>query len=120
ESFRRLLVDAELVEQAKAGQFGLPPHRVVGIYVAWRGKSVQLPEPLISATFWDRKNTALHVAIGESRTLFARLRSFEALQNGDPSIPAPEKKVLLILMGHSFGGLILFNAISQSLITSIY
>lgn len=132
EEFHKLLKDAELVEQAKAERGGTP-HRVVGIYVSWRGKSLDLPEPLISLSFWDRKNTAQHVAQGESRALFARLRAFQTAQNSPPpargparaaadaeKLSFPEKKVLLILIGHSFGGLIIYNSVAQSLINSLY
>jgi hypothetical protein len=123
QTFRQLLVDAAAVEAAKeqfGQQHGLKRNHVVGVYVSWRGKSLDLPEPLISLTFWDRKNTAQHVAQGQSRDLFARLRGFQTTQNRDSKPDAPQKKVLLILMGHSFGGLILFNAVSQSLINSLY
>jgi hypothetical protein len=120
KTFRQLLFDAALVELAKQRDFNLPPHRVVGIYVSWRGKSLTLPEPFLSLTFWDRKATAQHVAEGESRVLFARLRGFYELQNSIAPPYQGEKRVLLILMGHSFGGLILLEAVSQSLITSLF
>ena len=123
EAFRLLLRDADLVERAKEARSG-KRHRVVGVYVAWRGKSLDLPEPLLSLSFWDRKQTAQHVAVGESRALFARLRAFQVTQNGGPAIAGTtdpsEKKVLMILMGHSFGGLILYSAVAQSLINSLY
>ena len=94
-TFRLLLADAALDEQAKQKEFGLPAHRVVGVYVAWRGRSVALPEPFISFTFWDRKSTAQHVAEGESRVLFSRLRGFYERQNHLAMSYQGEKKVLL-------------------------
>jgi hypothetical protein len=120
QSFRRLLVDVALVEEAKEKEFELAPHRVVGVYVSWRGNSLDLPEPVKSASFWDRKNTAQRVAEGESRTLFSRLRGFEARQNQGSNAPSGENKVFMIMMGHSFGGLILFNSISGALINYLY
>jgi len=120
KTFRQLLLDAALVEQGKQRDFGLSVHRVVGIYVSWRGKSLTLPEPFLSFTFWDRKATAQHIAEGESRVLFARLRGFYEQQNQPATPDQGEKKVLLILLGHSFGGLILLEAVSQSLITSLF
>jgi len=119
-NFRRLLGDAYLVELAKKEEFGLPPHRVVGVYVSWRGDSLAMPDPIKSASFWNRKSAAERVAEGESRTLFSRLRGFEAKQNEGPRPPAGENKVFMILMGHSFGGLILFNSISGALINYLY
>ncbi len=120
QTFRQLLADAALVEQAKQMRFDLPRHRVIGVYVSWRGKPSTLPEPFLSLSFWDRKSTAQHVAEGESRVLFSRLRGFYELQNRVSPPNQGEKKVLLILMGHSFGGLILLEAVSQSLITSLF
>ena len=49
--------------------------RVVGVYVGWPGKSLRLGEPAISATFWDRKIAAQHVAVGSVRELTAQLRA---------------------------------------------
>jgi hypothetical protein len=118
--FRRLLGGTYLVELAKKEEFGLAPHRVVGVFVSWRGDSMAIPDPMKSASFWDRKNTAQRVAEGESRTLFSRLRGFEATQNGGPRPASGENKVFMILMGHSFGGLILFNSISGALINYLY
>lgn len=129
KDFRALLADAAMVEEAKA-KLGSVPHRVVGILVGWRGRSLEMPEPIISLSFWDRKAAAERVAQGESRSLFARLRAFQTAQNGaagSARSPAaaeklafPDKKVLLILVGHSFGGLIIYNSVAQSLINSLY
>ena len=56
--FREALDAASQVEKATQ-----VPHRVVGIYVSWRGLSVTV-EPLKELSFWDRKFTAEHVAEG--------------------------------------------------------
>lgn len=117
------------------------PRRVVGIYVGWRGKSLTSLTKLDAlntievATFWDRKSTAERVAVGSVRELFALLNVFRGAENATPSIPEikerctpvagwPEPtnicpKVRLFIVGHSFGGLLVFNAISESLIHSI-
>ena len=118
--FRRMLEAASLVEQSTA-----VPHRVVGIYVSWRGLSATV-EPFLELSFWDRKFTAGHVAAGSARALFSRLKGFQCSQN-DPSrkegckarAASGRPKVRVILIGHSFGGLILYNAISESLIESL-
>lgn len=125
--FRTLLHSAALFEQASAA-----PRRVVGVYVGWRGRSL-IHEPLNNLTFWTRKSTALRVAQGSPRELFNRLRSFKCAQNqavpGQASEPgvcgAPpgtagyRPKVRMIMIGHSFGAWVLYNAVAGSLVESL-
>jgi len=128
--FRSILKNISLVEQAARPQ---SPRRVVGIYVGWRGLSVEV-EPFKAATFWARKNAALHVAQGSARHFLARLRTFQRVQNCDanrafcdPNLTqmgtlreaALRAKVRMLVIGHSFGGLIVFNAISGYLVESL-
>jgi pimeloyl-ACP methyl ester carboxylesterase len=80
--------------------------RTVGIYVSWRGQSIGL-RGVNNITFYDRKATAEHVARGSIRELISRLR---ALHDGSAHVT---------LIGHSFGGLILYNAIAESLLDSL-
>ncbi len=129
-SFRALLRSAALFEQARNSGY-----RVVGVYVGWRGLSLR-DEPLANLSFWTRKATALRVAQGSPRELFNRLRSFKCAQNrasareqgrmGDsadcdeaPSSGLQRPKVRMIMIGHSFGAWILYNAVAGSLIESL-
>lgn len=120
-NFRKLLATAAAIEaQQQTGR------RVAGIFVSWRGQGIDL-DVVNNVTFWSRKTAAAHVAEGSSREMFARLRAFKCVQNakGDagqrncngPS--TPDERVKIVLIGHSFGGLILYNAISGSLIESM-
>jgi hypothetical protein len=120
-SFRKVLASLAISEEAR----GAAARRVVGIFVSWRGLSATL-EPFEAMSFWDRKFTAQHVAEGSVRALFARLRNFQCKQN-DPNAgdgcwsrkPGESPKVRMLLVGHSFGGLILYNAIAEDLIESV-
>jgi len=85
--------------------------RTVGIYVGWRGESLALPG-LTNLTFYDRKATAEHVARGSIRELVSQLR---ARQDGS----AGKQRAHVTLIGHSFGGLIVYNAIAESLLDSL-
>ncbi|CAG9168921.1 hypothetical protein LMG23992_01347 [Cupriavidus laharis] len=122
--FRALLEAAGAEERDRAGPAG-KPRKVVGVYVAWRGKSWTVPDPLLSLTFWARKEAARRVSIGSSRELFARLRSLRthynhALQTGAASEKAGARpRIRTLMIGHSFGGLILYAAMSGSLIESL-
>ncbi len=81
-------------------------HEVVGIYVGWRGESWTLPV-IQYATFWDRKNTSEEVGRGSLVEFLTRL---ERVAKASPD--SPNK---LMLIGHSFGASVVFNAIGQVL-----
>lgn len=129
-SFRALLQSTAALEAARN-----TGHRVVGVYVGWRGLSVK-GDVLSNVSFWDRKAAALRVAQGSPRELFSRLRSFRCAQNlpaagptqrsAGPTtcsdLPAPggkSPKVRMLMIGHSFGAWILYNAVAGSLIESL-
>lgn len=130
ESFRRLLRSAADIESARNTGY-----RVVGVYVGWRGETIR-PFPLNYTTFWGRKAAATRVAQGSPRELFNRLRNFRCSQNkpkggadggaagsGDCPLPADvarqRPKVSTVLVGHSFGAWILYNALAGSLAESL-
>lgn len=140
---RRVLYNTHLVEK-QGGQYNpnSSPRTVIGIYVGWRGKSLTSPAIFPSFTrgievlsFWDRKFSAERIATGSVRELFAKLKNFRDRENTVPKGTAvPEnckdnrpgqtetqlcRKVRLLIVGHSFGGLLVFNAISESLIRSV-
>lgn len=87
--------------------------RVVGVYVGWRGEAVDVPG-LRYSTILDRRYAAEHVAKGSVRELFAELRQLELEQSG-----AGDPRVRTIIVGHSFGGLIVFNALSQAIVNEL-
>ena len=91
-----------------------PNSRTVGVYVGWRGASLNLPSLPQSISFYDRKSTADHVARGSVRELFSYLRT---MRNKTTTEQAPNLSIALI--GHSFGGLILYNSITESLLDSL-
>jgi hypothetical protein len=128
KEFRDLLLAASLVEESNEEQArikritDIKARRVVGVYVGWRGKSLDLPEPFINVTFWDRKFTAQHVAQGSVRELFSRLRGFQHYANrksGGCEKSMHRCPVRMLMIGHSFGALVLFNAISEALVDSL-
>jgi hypothetical protein len=120
-AFREVLQSAAFVEGASQR-----PHRVIGVYVSWRGLSATF-EPFLELSFWERKATALYVAQGSARGLLMRLKDFqrgincpspEACIAGEP--PSKQRpKVRFVMIGHSFGGLILFNALAETLVGGI-
>ncbi len=91
---------------ANEGPGGVP---VLGVFVAWRGLSLY-GLALDNLTFWDRKQAGLRVSMGAPRELFGRLRRFRRERQRQGGAP------LLVIIGHSFGGMIVYAALAQSLI----
>ena len=128
-------------DNAYQGQ--IRPRKVVGVYVGWRGTPITGAGLLEYATFWNWQNAAERVAEGSVRELFAGLKKIEQMLNQehlkkhDPGSlsddearrqskpadwigagPAPSwldvsHATRLIIIGHSFGGLIVFEALAQ-------
>ena len=109
-AFRVLLKETVQHEQATASP-GAKARQVLGVFVGWRGLSeFGLGDAIADATFWGRQAAAQRVATGSPRELFGRLRHYRnrrRKQGGNP---------LLVIAGHSFGGMIVFSALAQSLI----
>jgi hypothetical protein len=113
-SFRHVLeetVGQEAQHSASMGSSSTGPRPVLGVFVGWRGMSLydrfELSENL---TFWDRQEAGRRVSVGSVRELFARLRSYRNKRRADGGAP------LLVIVGHSFGGMIVYSALAQSLI----
>jgi len=98
-SFEGLLTHTAAAE----GDGGRP---VLGVFVAWRGLSRKGNDLWEMSSFWDRQQAAERVAHGSARELLGRLKVFRNTEGA----------AKLIIIGHSFGGLIVYTAIAQSLI----
>jgi len=88
--------------------------RILGIYVGWRGDSIRShgasKVPSYALTFWDRKSAAHNIGTsGSVYELFSRL--------SDIRNKYPDSK--LLIEGHSFGGAVVYSAVSNSLIDQI-
>jgi len=81
---------------------------VIGVYIAWRGRDLTFPG-LNLLTFYSRK--AVAAAVASQVSCLATLNEL-ALAAEDPS----KKLHRCILIGHSFGGLLLGNTISHSIL----
>ena len=109
-AFRVLLSETVDYERTRASA-GAAARPVLGVFVGWRGKSAfGLGDVIADATFWERQAAGQRVAIGSVRELFGRLRHYRNRQKKNLGNP------LLVIVGHSFGGMIVFSALAQSLI----
>ena len=92
-------------ETAAARREGRPRRNVVGVYVAWRGMT--LKGKLFFLSFYDRHAAALRVADTQATVT---LRGLIAKTRENP-------RSQIIVIGHSFGGLITERALGPVLVT---
>lgn len=80
---------------------------VVGVYLAWPGESLRIPV-LNTFSFWGRKRTAERIA-SNTDCLDSILELCRAAKRHSPSYT--------VLLGHSFGGLVLERTVAHSIQT---
>jgi hypothetical protein len=81
---------------------------VIGVYIGWRGRDLTVPG-LNLLTFWSRKSAGQIVA--------SQNGCLAAISELALAARAPDKKYHhCVLLGHSFGGLVLGNTISHSIL----
>ncbi len=107
----RVLLNETVDHETATTAPGAKPRPVLGVFVGWRGLSeFGLGDAIADATFWGRQAAGLRVAVGSVRELFGRLRHYRNRRRKDGGDP------LLVIVGHSFGGMIVYSALAQSLI----
>lgn len=110
ESFKHSLAQLSELESQLSRAENKTPRRVVGVYVGWRGESVDVPV-LNQLTFWERKNTAQDVGHLGMAELLLRLEEISNVKNTQE----PPIKSRLVVVGHSFGGAAVYSATAQIL-----
>jgi hypothetical protein len=87
-----------------------PPRKIIGIYLAWRGASTDV-SGLKELTFWSRKRKAQYIgSIGKASKVLVQIRdAYDRLNNCRHS-----KGNRLVLIGHSFGAALLFDAVKKT------
>ena len=106
--FSRLLERTDIAEQK------LERNRtVVGVYIGWRGLPYSAG-PLTNLSFWSRKDAAQRVGRGGVLELLVRLNDYRNSQQTGKT--DGQAKTQLVIMGHSFGGLVIYSALSHALI----
>jgi hypothetical protein len=82
--------------------------RLIGLYVGWRGASIDLPW-IENLTFWDRKAVAEEVGKGGVTKLLLKLNQIDKTK--------PDN--VLVVVGHSFGGAIVVSATTEVLTAGV-
>jgi hypothetical protein len=83
---------------------------VVGVYLAWRGKLTPIPG-LEQLSFWNRKNTAERLA--------SNYDCFDAIASISEEARKHDKQYT-VLLGHSFGGLIVERSVAHAINAEIH
>jgi len=110
ESFKASLAQLSQLESQLSAAQKKQPRKVVGVYVGWRGESIDVPY-LNNITFWDRKSTAQEVGHLGMDELLLKLEEISNVKNTQE----PPIKSRLVIVGHSFGGAAVYSATSQIL-----
>jgi pimeloyl-ACP methyl ester carboxylesterase len=97
----------------------LGTRKLFGVYIGWRGETWEsdlFPIPLGSAaTFWDRKRVAERIGYqGAATQLFREMQQMQEDVNSRLT-NSPARRMELIIIGHSFGGQVVYSALSQVL-----
>lgn len=109
--FQRLLERLDYAQQVLAKNSGNKARKVVGVYIGWRGR-IGKNKPARLLSFFNRKGAANRVGIGGVTELLTRLDDLRGFKN--PGRDA--YKTQLAITGHSFGGQVIYKALSHSLI----
>jgi hypothetical protein len=105
EKFQGALLELGHRAAVAAGREMRPAVPVVGIYMAWRGKTLMGPNWFTFASLWSRRNTANN--IGDGPDLGAILDRYITLTNEGTD------QSRIVLIGHSFGARVLEHAIES-------
>ena len=106
---KALVAFREFVRRISVDDLGKLPgrHPLIGVFLAWRGYSSHV-WPFEFFSFVGRKDTATRIASGDVPELLAHLDSFRRELNA-----SRKEASRLVVIGHSFGGTIVFEAIAN-------
>lgn len=116
--FNRLLAKLAVAEQLASHQQQRPTRKVLGVYIAWRGDSIEIPW-INNLTFWDRKSTAQEVGLQGVTEALLKLEHIVNIKTGQESEPKQHNS-RMVVVGHSFGGAVLYTATQQLLADRYY
>lgn len=105
--FKKLLSQLSKAENEKDKK-----RRIIGLFVGWRGDSIAVPG-VRYLTFWDRKSTAQEVGYLGVTELLLRLEKISNVIH----LTHPDVKNRLVVIGHSFGGAVVYSATAQILMS---
>ncbi len=114
KSFEKTLSAISRVESKNAVDDNRIARKVLGLYIGWRGESVEIPY-VNDLTFWERKNTAQNVGLIGVTELLLKLEEIVNVKAGMETTEPKPLNSRMIVIGHSFGGAVVFSALQQVL-----
>jgi len=117
QAFRTVLSELQALEITNSTRLAIPPRKVIGVYLGWRGLS-QTWAGLKELTFWERKRTAHAVgqgAVSEALVELEEIRKRSRIQHKEEESRNMRQPTMLIVVGHSFGGAVVYSAIAPLL-----
>ena len=112
--FRDLLTKLSRYEAIGSTQQKRNRRKVLGLYIGWRGDSIDV-EYLNALTFWERKNTAHKVGQQGVSEVLLRLEEIVNVRAAMQQQPPPPTHSRLVVIGHSFGGAVVFTSLQNVL-----
>jgi len=109
EKFQGALLELGYRAEQAARAANAPTVPIIGIYMAWRGKTLMGPDWVTFASLWSRRNTANNIGDGPDLAVILN-RIIDRTNAGNDN-----SRVLLI--GHSFGARVLEHAIESGKVT---
>lgn len=96
-----------------------PNQSVVGVYIGWRGAVTNVPV-VKELTFFDRRNAAIRIPGAHLTETLDRIMSEtkSCIEHCSENQP-PGTGSLAIIVGHSFGGMVLERTLTQSVVGDI-
>ena len=113
-SFREMLGRVSQMERIGSQQQNRRQRKIIGLYVGWRGDSISVPY-LNAVTFWDRKSTAHDVGTQGVAELLLRMEEIVNVKKGIETEVPPPLTSRLVVIGHSFGGAVVFTTLQNIL-----
>lgn len=110
-SFKKVLAQLALAEQARGAGENLRRRPVVGVYLSWPGSTLNVPV-IDNFSFFGRKNAAERVARVSFSHAIQRIVSWV---KGSKSERRGNPRSVIAVVGHSFGGLIVENTLLRTL-----
>lgn len=114
KSFQKLLARISRVESQSTEQGNRPARKVLGLYIGWRGESIEIPY-VNDLTFWERKNTAENVGLMGVTEVLLKLEEIVNVKAGMETTEPKPLNSRMVVIGHSFGGAVVFTALQQIL-----
>ncbi len=111
QAFHQFLLKLAAADHAVCMGTPCQNRQVVGVYLGWRGLSNRM-EPFKTLTFWSRKSRAHRVGSDGATEVLAELGKVKSRKR-DGCIDDHNR---MIVMGHSFGGALVYSATNQILV----